>query len=158
MPSAQADQCKPEGEFKFVLFGGPKHGSGWPYVERLRHTTVKSIDFEWPDWLPYIDRKTFAPVVAGAHERWPLGRDGKALAGARVAAFFTNDPVVRQVLFKKGWIDVSEPYHAAEKAHLEALANPAPKAEPSIVDSAVEAVQALAKAATGRGKRAPALA
>ena len=36
----------------------------------------------------------------------------------------------------KGWIDVSEWYHAAEQAHREALANPV-KAEPSIVDSAV---------------------
>lgn len=157
MPSAQADRCKPEGEFKFVLFSGPKHGSGWPYVERLRHVTVQSIDLEWPDWLPYIDVKSYAPVVAGAHPRWPLGRNGKVLAGARVAAMFTNDPVVRQVLFKKGWVDVSEPYHAAEQAHLEALANPV-KAEPSIVDSAVEAVQALAQAATGRGKRARVLA
>lgn len=149
----KAEQTKPEGDFEFVLFAGPKLGSSWPQVLRLRHTTIVSVDYEWPEWLPHIDVKTFAPVVAGAHPRWPLGREGKPLAGSRVAAVFTNDPVVRQILFRKGWIDVSKPYHAAEQAHREALANPEPEPTPSILDSAVSAVQAIAEAATGRRPR-----
>lgn len=152
--SREASKTKPEGDFKYVLFAGPKFGSSWPQVYRLRHTTIVSVDYEWPEWLPYKHVRELVPALAGAHPRWPLGREGKALAGSRVAAMFTNDKVVRQILFRKGWIDVSEWYHAAEQAHREALANPV-KAEPSIVDSAVEAVQALAKAA-GRGKRASA--
>lgn len=150
---AKAEKTKPEGDFEFVLFAGPKLGSSWPQVLRLRHTTVVSVDYEWPEWLPYMGVRDLVPNLAGAHPRWPLGRNGKALPGSRVAAVFTNDPVVRQILFRKGWIDVSKQYREAEQAHREALANPQPEPAPSILDSAVSAVQAIAEAATGRRPR-----
>ena len=53
---------------------------------------------------PAQARASWLPALAGLIPVAP-GREGKALAGSRVAAMFTNDKVVRQILFRKGWID-----------------------------------------------------
>lgn len=147
----QVAREKPEGDFKYVLFAAPRMGSGWPYTYQFYQGRVQSVDLEIPSWLPYIDVREVAPVVANAHPRWPMPLKNQSgfVPGARVAAMFTNSDVVRRVLFKKGWVDVSERWHKAEAAHREALANPTP--DPP---SAFQAVTEIATVALRRGRRA----
>jgi len=135
-----------ESDCKYVLFAGYRLGPEWPYKFIFYHTTVWSGQYDWPEWLPYIDVKTHAPAVAPVHTRWPI-RVGKTepeyrtAPGARVSAIFTNDPVVRQMLFKRGWVDVSDLYRAALARH---RAGPVPVAPPgpglveTVADKAVE--------------------
>lgn len=144
----QVPRNKPDGDFKYVLFAAYRLGSAWPHKCIMRHATVTSVDLEIPEWLPYLDLRSLppnAPAMASLHTRWPIQIKGRFVPGARVSAIFTNDPVARQILFKRGWIDVSDYWRKAEAAHLAALANPS---EPSVI----QAVTEIAARAVGRGK------
>lgn len=141
---------KPEGDFKYVLFAGYRLGSAWPHKYIMRHTTVTSVDLEIPEWLPYLDLRSLppnTPAMVAVHTRWPIQFKGRFVAGARVSAIFTNDKVVRDIVFHKGWVDVSDYWHKAEAEHLAALANPTPD-QPGTVQAVIE----IAARAIGRGK------
>lgn len=122
----KAPSGKPEGEFKYILFAAPKFGADYPYQILTTHGAVgKSVALEWPAWLPYIDVKTHAPKVAGAHTRWPIVAkpgDTSPLPHSKVAAIFTNDDIVWFKARRIGWVDVSDLWRKAE----EAARHPAP--------------------------------
>lgn len=158
MPSAT--KGAPEGDFKYVLFAGYRTGPDWPNKYVLYHTQVQSVSLDWPDWLPYIDVKTHAPAVAPLHTRWPIqverepGKPPRTAPGARVSAIFTNDKAVRDVVFRKGWVDVSDIYRRALEAHRAAQAAPAPKpVQPSAVETMTEIA---ARVLPSRRRAAPA--
>lgn len=143
----QAPQTPPEGEFKYVLFAGYRLGSAYPHTYRLYHKTVTSVDFAWPDWLPHVDVRKLAPAVAPMHTRWPMALGDRVVAGARVSAIFTNDKIVRDYLFKHGWVDVSAPWAEAQARR---NATPAQLDEPSLTQTVTE----IATRALKRGRKA----
>lgn len=157
--SAQAQKGKPEGDFKYVLFGGLQHGSNWPFRYPLYHMTVTSVDLEWPAWLPYIDIKTVAPSgIVSAHTHWPerLRKTDQVLPGSRVAAIFLNDKVAYDMMRRKGWVDVSKQWHEAHEKHLRAQAEPAVEPVPSGLTQALQVVTEVATNAIPRRGRAAA--
>ena len=144
---------------KYVLFAATRLGAAFPWVFRPIHCSeVRSVVVEWPAWLPYIAIREIAPNMLAGHPHWPISVGDRAAPGARVSAIFTDDKIVRDIVFHRGWIDVSDRWHQALilRDH-----PPAPVAE-TPPDGPLQAVARIASGlvekANGTKKRAPAVA
>lgn len=164
MPNPSPFPSAPEGEEalhqrKYVLFAASRLGAAFPFVFRPIHCSeVRSVVIGWPAWLPYIALRDVAPMMLAAHPHWPINVGDRAAPGARVSAIFTDDRIVRDIVFHRGWIDVTARWHQALLLRDQHAESPADTPPDGPFQAVARIASGLAEKGIGRKRAVPAVA